>query len=75
MSRLLDEGEERKVCKEAEEKVGSDGEMGEVLVKAERSNAPPKTPILRPDASVKLVAFPAFTERQDNVSLVMLKNR
>jgi hypothetical protein len=70
MSRLFDEGDDRKVCNVAEEKVASVAGTGAVLVKEVRLKAPPNTPIFRPEARVRLVALPMGPEGQSaNVSL------
>lgn len=55
---MREEGDDRNVCSEEEEKDGEEAGTGDVLVKDERSNCPPKTPIFRPDAKVRLVALP-----------------
>lgn len=63
MSRLLEDGEERNVCRAVFEKVGEEAGIGDVLEKEERSNAPPNTPIFRPEARVRLVAFPRIRDK------------
>lgn len=73
---MREEGDDSNVCSEAEEKDGEEVGTGDVLVKYERSNAPPKTPIFRPDAKVRLVALPiARRGRQPLPSILHIVER